>query len=625
MTRPVPALSFVVILLLLMTLPLSAHTLAEIAAEISAGTFHAAGYTGTRTLIGNVEAGWTWTGHDALKDGRVRDVPNPFALAGDNTEDHATLVGGTMVAKAIPTGGPGIAYGAQLWSGEIAAFFGSGTSFNISGNSLLYPLMSFGAVGINGSGVVGGSGSRTVDVINSSWGGADNTGNTVVNVIYDYLANARGVTTVCSAGNAGQGAGTVGTPANGWNVISVGASTGTDTGTEIVTSFSSGGPTGSFSLPGSRVKPDILSQGMHIDMPSYNLSDPTAFELAAGTSFSSPTVAGCAALVIDMGKDTGRSTDPRLVKSVLLNSAVKLTGWTQQAATDPTTGTVIDYVPLDESQGAGRVDMKGAFRLYSASNGTGSAPGAVGIAGWNVDTVAQGSPRDYFLSQNVPAGSKLTATLVWFMDRSVSGFDPNAANPFAATTFSNDVFDDLDLYLYKADNNGDPVGNAIAASVSGWNPDNPTAPATGLDSVEHLYLDVPSDGKYVLEVRWTQELFDFVNHANVEDYALSWSVAAFAPGDANHDGLVDSADLAIWQRTYDPLGVNQDTFAMGDWNFDGKIDSADLAIWQENYNPLPSLNELAVGEVAPEPATLFLVAGGLLLVSSVRKKLRVTG
>ena len=79
-------------------------------------------------------------------------------------------------------------------------------------------------------------------------------------------------------------------------------------------------------------------------------------------------------------------------------------------------------------------------------------------------------------------------------------------------------------------------------------------------------------------------------------------------GDADDDGRVDSADLGVWQRNYDPLGNHQNTFALGDWDGDGTIDSADLGLWQRNYNPLGPT------EVVPEPATLLLLASGLLLV-----------
>ncbi len=562
----------------LQTLPARAESLSEVAERIGADTFYDLGYTGVNALLGNIEAGMTWDGHDTLDDGRVLQQYNPFSLPGDNTENHATLVGGAMVCEATAGGGPGIANSSPLWTSDIATGFGSGGSFSISGNSLLYPLMVFGEVGINASGEVGGPGSETTDVINSSWGGSDDTGNSIINVIYDYLANSAGVTMVAAAGNAGQGEGKVGTPANGWNVIAVGATGGTDD-IETVTSWSSGGPSGSFNLPGTRTKPDLVAPGLSISMPQYNLGDPSAFQSASGTSFASPVVAGAAGLLIDFGTDTGRSTDPRLVKSVLLNSATKLTGWSQETGVHPVTGTLINLTPVDGSQGAGRVNLADAYELYSASTND-TAPGPVGTIGWDVNTVSEGAARDYVMDTMLPADSTLSATLIWFMDRSVSGFDPDNSNPFPGTSFANDSFDDLDLELYLTDESGSPVGDAVAASVSGWGPLNPDDPATGLDSVEHIYFALPSDGRYLLRVRWTQELFDYVSDDNTEDFALSWSVDALTPGDGSADRLVDGEDLGIWQQYYDPLGLNENTFSMGDWNFDGVIDGVDLALWQ---------------------------------------------
>ena len=621
------------------------ETLSSVEQRIGATTFYDLGYTGTLALLGNVEAGLTWDGHDALNDGRVKLFTNPFALSGVNYQDHATKVGGTMVCEQTAQGGPGVANGSILWTAAIATNFVTGGSFNINGNSLLYPLMALGEVGVNASGVVGGPGSTRVDVINSSWGAADDTGNTIINVIYDYLANHDGVTMVVSAGNSGQGEGKVGTPANGWNVIAVGA-TGGVTGTESVTIWSSGGPSGSFAQPGTRTKPDIVAPGLSISMPAYNTSVPTTFTESSGTSFAAPIVAGCAGLVIDYGKATGRSTDPRVVKSILLNSATKLTGWTQQKATDAG-GTVINYTPLDDFQGAGRVDLTGAYELYSASSGNGSASGTVGKKGWDLSTVSQGSAKDYFINQMVPAGSKLTATLIWFMDRTVSGFDYTLQNPYSHTSFSNDSFDDLDLCLYGVDANGSPMGPAVAASISGWDPANPTAAATGLDSVEQLYLGLPADGRYMLRVNWRQEVFDYVGDVNTEDFALSWSLNALRPGDANGDGLVNGLDLAIWRQHYDPLGMNSNAFAKGDWNFDSLIDGADLALWQQNYTPPgvnsntfaegdwnfdslidgadPALwqqNYLAVinPEMTPEPATMMLMGLGMAVLGRRRRR-----
>ena len=493
----------------------AAVTLTEIADLINADAFYSRGYTGTGTLLANVEGGHVWTGHETLDDGQIAQRIRYPGLT-QLESSHPTSVTGVMVAgdrlnDGTPTTtGPGIAYGATLWSGQIATEI-SGNSFTVSGNSLLWPLMIFGETGIGG---------ETVDVINSSWAASNDTGNTVFNVIYDYLANTRGVTMVVAAGNAGPGPATVGAPANSWNVITVGA-TDANEESEAVTAFSSGGGVGSFGFSDTRTKPDIVAPGLAILVPTDTST--TSFSYYSGTSFAAPVVAASAGLLIDLGKDTGRSTDPRVVKAVLLNSAAKLGGWQQETGFHPTTGTHINSTPVDPSQGTGRVDLAAAYEQYIASAGPGSGSGTVGTVGWDLNTVDEGVPQDYFINAILDGGTKLTATLIWFMDRRVSGFDPAETDPYAETDFWNDSFDDLDLLLYRANAGGDPVGDPIAASISNWDPSSPDDDPLGLDSVEHLYFTIPDDGRYLLRVRWTQELFDFVADSNSELYGLAWS------------------------------------------------------------------------------------------------------
>jgi len=591
--------------------------LSEVADLIGADAFYQRGYIGSRATIANVEAGHVWDGHETLNDGQVAQQFRYEPETTFTVRTHATEVGGTMVAEGFlddgssTLTGAGIAFGATLWSGQIATDFGSGGTFQISGNSLLVPMMVFGQVGLSPSGQVGGPGATTVNVINSSWSGDDDTGDNWINILYDYLADERGVTLVAAAGNAGAGDGSVGFPANSWNVIAVGATDGNPAG-EQVASFSSGGMVGSFSTPASRVKPDIVAPGVSLLMPTAG--GDRSFSFASGTSFASPVVAASAALLVDLGRDTGRATDPRLVKAVLLNSARKLDGWSQSAAVDPATGTRVNFTPLDPRQGAGRVDLDAAYALYTASAGTGSGEGAVDATGWDLNTVAESAPREYFLDVPAVGPKVLTATLVWFMDRTVSGFDPGSADPFAGTDLVNDSFDDLDLLLFRADAAGRSVGEALAASVSGWDVDDPLAPATGLDSVEHLYVLLPEDGQYVLQVRWAKELFDFIGDADVEDYALAWSLRTLF-GDANRDGVVNVQDLAI-------LAVNWGSGSAGwdaaDFSGDGHVGVRDLALLATYFQtPLvgaPSVDGAAVGAAQgtlPEPAVLaVLLAGG---------------
>jgi hypothetical protein len=128
----------------------------------------------------------------------------------------------------------------------------------------------------------------------------------------------------------------------------------------------------------------------------------------------------------------------------------------------------------------------------------------------------------------------LTATVTWFMQDSVSGFDAASADPSLATSYANVYFDQLDLELFLVtgyDGDGKPiVGNPVAASISGWDPSNPTATPTGWDSVEQLYLGVPATGQYMLEVLWDHNVFDYLDAPdNPDPYALAWSVADPAP------------------------------------------------------------------------------------------------
>jgi hypothetical protein len=64
---------------------------------------------------------------------------------------------------------------------------------------------------------------------------------------------------------------------------------------------------------------------------------------------------------------------------------------------------------------------------------------------------------------------------------------------------------------------------------------------------------------------------------------------------------VDGRDFLVWQRNSNAIVY----FSAGDANHDGFVDSADLAIWQDQYgtqSPLPSTS-IAI----PEPTTMALV------------------
>ncbi|HXR04546.1 MAG TPA: S8 family serine peptidase, partial [Verrucomicrobiae bacterium] len=201
---------------------------------------------------------------------------------------------------------------------------------------------------------------------------------------------------------------------------------------------------------------------------------------AGVTSFSTPLVAGAAAILVqaasrgDGGADTNAANDLRTIKALLLNGAIKPNGWTNGTAS-----------PLDARYGAGVVNvfnsweqLKGGRHAFieSASFSSGGAhpPGAntnnePTLIGWDYNTISTSPTQDtvnhyYF---NLPGGNAftLTATLVW-------------NKQYQANSINN-----LNLFLYNAANS-----NLVACSTS------------LVDNVQHIFLPTLPAGRYDLQV-----------------------------------------------------------------------------------------------------------------------------
>src|SRR5438093_360882 len=160
-----------------------------------------------------------------------------------------------------------------------------------------------------------------------------------------------------SAGNAGPGSQTVGSPAVGKNVIATGAAENNrfdffiySEGQEAMADFSSRGP-----AEDGRIKPDVVAPGTWIaSLRSEYADDNNAwlpisenYMYQGGTSQAGPHVSGAAAVFIHYYVDTyaiGKPS-PALIKAALINSAVDMS---EEAGTPPTPN-------MDE--GWGRVDL----------------------------------------------------------------------------------------------------------------------------------------------------------------------------------------------------------------------------------------------------------------------------
>ena len=124
-----------------------------------------------------------------------------------------------------------------------------------------------------------------------SWTWQDMNGRTTVITRAAAMAVRRGIVVVNSAGNDGLNAShnTLGAPADGDSVLSIGAVSSTGTRS----SFSSVGPT--TSVP-PRIKPDVMAQGSSVRVASA--TNVSGYTSSSGTSFSCPLAAGAVALII---------------------------------------------------------------------------------------------------------------------------------------------------------------------------------------------------------------------------------------------------------------------------------------------------------------------------------------
>lgn len=177
--------------------------------------------------------------------------------------------------------------------------------------------------------------SKAPRIVNNSWGGGQGL-TTFVDVIAAW--RAAGMIPVMAAGNTGTTCGTITTPGDYANVISVGA---TDVNDKLA-SFSSKGPT----VNGLR-KPDISAPGSLILSASYTSDTGVCFK--SGTSMATPHVTGAIALLL--------SAKPSLTfDSVVQLLQTRAVTATLSRSTGFTCGGTLDSVFPNNQYGYGRVD-----------------------------------------------------------------------------------------------------------------------------------------------------------------------------------------------------------------------------------------------------------------------------
>lgn len=501
---------------------------------VGGGIFYGSGFAGSRTIIGNVEAGFIWGDHDVFDRTAIglgptveRQVTAPGVTG--QFDFHATMVGhilagtGYVAASGTNPGGYsylgiGMAPHARLWSGAIATAYATGTSeigsFTATAASTIPVFRQFFR-GISGT---------AADVINSSYGFDDPATNGAVSLAVDALAAENPfVTFVAAAGN--ESTAPVASPGNVYNGITVGSVGGTNFRTP--SAFSSRGavdffnPVTQTTAVAVRAAVDIAAPGEQNVLAAYLgptgglapltglTQDPSPsdrfFVNQDGTSFASPTVAGGVALLKDAAKGLGlpgTALDARVIKSVLMAAADRTDGWNNGQSVAG--GAVRTTQALDFRTGAGALDLEAAGATYvqgSTIDLVGLGGGTIGLTGWDLGSVGLTGSNDYVFNASLAGPAELQVALNWFV---AGGFDADTDTGMRSS------FANLDLEVWRVV--GGVFDTLVAESTSLYN------------NAEFLRLTLPQGGLYGLRVRLPGMLYDASpTPLAAETYGLSWN------------------------------------------------------------------------------------------------------
>ena len=328
-----------------------------------------------------------------------------------------------------------------------------------------------------------------------------------------------------SAGNAGPGVQTIGSPAVAKNVIATGATQNNrfefplyGEGQEVMADFSSRGP-----AEDGRIKPDIVAPGTWIaSLRSLYANDNNAwgpisdrYLYQGGTSQAGPHAAGAAAVAVQWYRQGhgGATPSPALVKAMLINSADDMGtavipdgGNLITGETDPGGEGILvgDTAPVpNNDEGWGRLNLVNLIdsqrRYEMVEQGAGLATGQV-----------------FEKKVIVGNGEPLKVTLVYTDAPGLPAAIPALVN-------------DLDLEVFAP--NGDRYrGNAFAEGESTAG----TPEGDRINNVEAVHISLPAAGEWILRVVAHGVVHDVhkrITATPEQDFALVISGQLPAPGE----------------------------------------------------------------------------------------------
>lgn len=408
---------------------------------------------GRGVLVGILDGGID-ANHPAVRGSVVaaRDFSNSRTTDDEPTgTGHATGIAGLYVGHSSEY--TGLVYRAGIINARVITS-SDYTNDQMSGAGLFYAL------------------NRDAKVINLSYGNrlGDGPLSNKFNLMVDYATEAYGASIVSAAGNENDTA-VAQVPAGAYNGYSVGALD--PSGYTRVSSFSN------FALSSDRrTKPDLVAPGKAVQVATANWEKAADYASESGTSYSTPIVGGILAQMIGYGRDHKLSTDPRLLKAITMTSADKVRdsngdAWSPRSQSSKSGVLRIDR-PLDDEQGAGRIDGAAAYEVYSRSRDADTP-----FTDWRLVTLKRKRTNTMNLG-HLDAGQRVDSTLAWY--RHVTLTDRGTRGPDAGDGFTETApIADFALSLLK---DGRPVAISNAA----------------YDNFEQLSFRIASAGNYALEV-----------------------------------------------------------------------------------------------------------------------------
>jgi len=363
-----------------------------------------------------------------------------------------------------------------------------------------------------------------VNIIQMSLGMNDTTvfdfdGSSQFSLFADYTVQNKGVPFIVATGDDGDTNNLVGTPADAYNVITVGAIKKVPTFNPEVADYSCFGDTDD-----GRQSIELVAPGTEINSTAHHwanspsgsdywldpqgYSDGYDFVICNGTSMAAPHVSGVAALMEPVlnNKGYGGVEKALLTKAILLNSAEKLDGW----SASPTK-------PLDEKQGAGLLNALEAMSTLENNR-------------FDIDNFVNLDKKYYhFIIDDVP--TTFTTTLVW--NRHIT---TSTDSESCIISYNGEILNNINLNLYKM-----TAGASQATLIAESRSDK--------DNVEHICYQITQPGVYAIEVSPISLVSD-----DYELTAIAFSHEKYCSGNSlyiNIDYPTSNAHIegAYWRNT----------------------------------------------------------------------------